>query len=163
MKTLVNKNNPQIRITAPEIKVNIDTQTFYIGDEMFDMEDWTLVEEEPSIVKTIKEFVEKGKRCEQQAVEDNDQENYVFWGGFRNCAENILREVEEPTEGIKGNSEEIPSNVDLEKEMIAYIERHFHIRYDETLEVGNDPLTTHDFEEIARHFYELGFNARMEK
>ena len=98
MKTLVNKNNPQIRITAPEIKVNIDTQTFYIGDEMFDMEDWTLVEEEPSIVKTIKEFVEKGKRCEQQAVEDNDQENYVFWGGFRNCAENILREVEEPTE-----------------------------------------------------------------
>ena len=106
MKTLVNKNNPQIRITAPEIKVNIDTQTFYIGDEMFDMEDWTLVEEEPSIVKTIKEFVEKGKRCEQQAVEDNDQENYVFWGGFRNCAENILREVEENEDDNNNNNDE---------------------------------------------------------
>lgn len=47
MKTLINKRNPQIRITAPEIKVNIDTQTFYIGDEMLDMEDWTLVWEEP--------------------------------------------------------------------------------------------------------------------
>ena len=46
MKTLINKHNAQIRITAPEIKVNMDTQTFYIGEEMFDMEDWTLVEEE---------------------------------------------------------------------------------------------------------------------
>lgn len=56
--------------------------------------------------------------------------------------------------------------VDLEKEMTAYIERHFHIRYDETLEVGNDPLTTHDFEEIARHFAEWGaihLNARKEE
>lgn len=53
--------------------------------------------------------------------------------------------------------------VDLEKEMTAYIERHFHIRYDETLEVGNDPLTTHDFEEIAHHFYELGLKARKEE
>ena len=46
MKTLVNKHNPQIRITAPEIKVNIDTQTFYIGDEMFDMDNWVLVFED---------------------------------------------------------------------------------------------------------------------
>lgn len=43
MKTLINKTNPRIRISAPEIKVNIDTQTFYIGAEMFDMEDWALV------------------------------------------------------------------------------------------------------------------------
>lgn len=43
MKTLINKINPRIRISAPEIKVNIDTQTFYIGAEMFDMEDWALV------------------------------------------------------------------------------------------------------------------------
>lgn len=55
-----------------------------------------------------------------------------------------------------------PQEVDLEKEMTAYIERHFHIRYDETLEVGNDPLTTHDFEKIARYFYELGLKARKE-
>lgn len=49
---------------------------------------------------------------------------------------------------------------ELEKEMTAYIEQHFHIRYDETLEVGNDPLTTYDFEKIARHFYELGKNSK---
>lgn len=54
-------------------------------------------------------------------------------------------------------------DVDLEEEMTAYIERHFHIRCDETLEVGNDPLTTHDFEEIARHFTNFGLNARKEK
>ena len=53
--------------------------------------------------------------------------------------------------------------VDLDEEIIAYIERHFHIRYDETLEVGNDPLTTTDFEEIARYFYELGFDTRKDK
>lgn len=53
--------------------------------------------------------------------------------------------------------------VDLDEEITAYIESHFHIRYDETLEVGNDPLTTADFEAIARHFFELGLNARKEK
>lgn len=43
--------------------------------------------------------------------------------------------------------------VDLEEEMI---------RYDETLVVGNDPLTSADFEDIARHFYELGLKSRKE-
>lgn len=46
--------------------------------------------------------------------------------------------------------------VDLDKEITDYINKHFHIRNDETLENGNDPLTTYDFEEIAKHFYELG-------
>lgn len=53
--------------------------------------------------------------------------------------------------------------VDLNEEITAYIESHFHIRYDETLEVGNDPLTTADFEAIAHHFFNLGLNARKEK
>lgn len=117
MKVLVNKANPAIRITAPEIESYKEFYTLPDKDfhHLFKMETWTLVEEEskhtevwvegrtifeqeggPAIVKTIKEFVEKGKRCEQQAVEDNDQENYIFWQGFQNCAENILREVEEP-------------------------------------------------------------------
>ena len=46
--------------------------------------------------------------------------------------------------------------VDLEKEITDYINRHYHIRFDETLERGNNPLTTLDFEEIAKHFFELG-------
>ena len=50
----------------------------------------------PAIVETIKQFVEKGERCMQQAVEDQNPGNYTFWDGFHNCAENILREVEEP-------------------------------------------------------------------
>lgn len=66
---------------------------------------------------------------------------------------------EELLKSLQQEQQEQPE-VDLEEEITAYIERHFHIRYDETLEVGNDPLTTHDFEEIARHFWNKGFNAR---
>lgn len=46
--------------------------------------------------------------------------------------------------------------VDLDNEIIDYINKHYHIRFDETLERGNDSLTTIDFEEIAKHFFELG-------
>ena len=47
-------------------------------------------------------------------------------------------------------------DVDLDDEIVDYINNHYHIRFDETLERGNDPLTTIDFEEIAKHFFELG-------
>ena len=63
-------------------------------------------------------------------------------------------------------SKQVQPEEGLEQEMVAYIEKHFHIRYDETLEVGNDPLTTADFDEIARHFAEWGathLNARKEE
>ena len=77
--------------------------------------------------------------------------------------EEVVRRINARKEQPEGGCSEKPNNllweqqkVDLEEEITAYIERHFHIRYDETLEVGNDPLTTHDFEEIARHFYERG-------
>lgn len=105
---------------------------------------------EAAYLQTIKEFIEKGKRCEQQAVEDNDQENYIFWGGFRNCAENILREVEESAEEIKGNLEEIPSNVNLEKE----IKKHTDL-FQADIEY---PLRL-----TAIKFYELGLKARKEE
>ena len=45
----------------------------------------------------------------------------------------------------------------LEEEITSYIKKHYHIRNDETLERGNDALTTYDFAEIARHFYEIGW------
>ena len=53
--------------------------------------------------------------------------------------------------------------VDLNEEIVDYINSHFHIRYDETLERGNDPLTTMDFDEIAKHFFELGIKSSKEK
>lgn len=76
MKTLINKANPQIRITAPEIKVNIDTQTFYIGEEMFDMEDWTLVGEKENIsfANRLKERLEN---MTQEEFEKAMNEMYV--------------------------------------------------------------------------------------
>ena len=101
MKTLVNKNNPGLRITAPEI---IEEEEYYTldGENVFLKENWTLVEEEQ-------------------------------------------------TEGIKGNLEEIPSNVDFEKEIQRYL----------CEECSSDDEPT--IAEIARRFYELGLNARKEK
>lgn len=157
MKTLVNKNNPAIKVVAPEIEeiTTLGYTNYKISRKgmffplLFNTKEWTLIEEKEPIVKTIKEFVKKGKRCEQQAVEDQDYENYVFWQGFHNCAENILREVEESAEGIKGNLEEIPSNVDLEKEVQAFL-----CNYDYEFD---DDAPAYD---IARHFYELGRNTK---
>lgn len=45
---------------------------------------------------------------------------------------------------------------ELEEEMKRFIDAHYHTRFDETLENGNDPLTVFDFEDIARHFAEWG-------
>lgn len=118
MKTLVNNRDKRIKITAPEIEFKPkyinglcwDYDAYEIGREMtVYAKDWTLIEEQPSIVEIIKKFVEKGERCMQQAVEDQNPGNYTFWDGFHNCAENILREVEESTEGIRGKSKEIPA------------------------------------------------------
>jgi len=53
--------------------------------------------------------------------------------------------------------------VDLNEEIERFIDAHYHTRFDETLENGNDPLTVFDFQDIARHFYELGLNARKKE
>ena len=70
MKILINKNNPAIRITAPEI---IETSLYYVLDFANDDNDyetdllkydWTLVEEEEDIRKVLEkyhlEYVNKG-------------------------------------------------------------------------------------------------------
>lgn len=41
---------------------------------------------------------------------------------------------------------------ELEEEITNYINKHYHIKYDKTLEHGNTPLTTYDFEVIAKYF-----------
>lgn len=52
MKTLINKHNPEIRITAPEIEEHEEEQMYLIpvSDYCIPMciDDWALVEEEPT-------------------------------------------------------------------------------------------------------------------
>jgi len=59
MKTLINKKNPQIRITAPEIGTG--TGYYYVVSVGYYFKDhWTLVEEEPEVdlEKEIDKFID---------------------------------------------------------------------------------------------------------
>lgn len=47
---------------------------------------------EKDIITIIKDYVEKGFRCMEQS---DKFQMHTFWDGFHNCAENILRELEE--------------------------------------------------------------------
>lgn len=67
-------------------------------------------------------------------------------GEFYPCKPDIFQQTYESTETQK----------ELEEEMKRFIDAHYHTRFDETLENGNDPLTVFDFEDIARHFAEWG-------
>ena len=73
MKTLINKTNPQIRITAPEIESYRDFYTLQDKDfhYLFKMEDWTLVEEEPE--KQTSEYFKK-PNYDKQVVKKMSEE-----------------------------------------------------------------------------------------
>lgn len=65
MKTLVNKNNPAIRITAPEIVLTVNKEEYWIAGipqipRTYLAKDWTLVEEEPEVdlEKEIDKFID---------------------------------------------------------------------------------------------------------
>ena len=45
------------------------------------------------VMRIIKEYVDKGERCMNQSIEQEDYNVYTFWDGFHNCAENILEEI----------------------------------------------------------------------
>ena len=47
---------------------------------------------EKDIIVIIKDYVEKGFRCMEQS---DKFQMHTFWDGFHNCAENILRELED--------------------------------------------------------------------
>ena len=49
---------------------------------------------EKDILAIIKEYEAKGDRCMEQSAENNEQGNYNYWDGFRDCALAILREIE---------------------------------------------------------------------
>ena len=100
--------------------------------------------------KLIAEIERLGSAAYENYTRDNSDKEYWTYMTCKKISNCIATLQQEPPE------------VDLEEEMTAYIERHFHIRYDETLEVGNDPLTTHDFEKIASHFWNKGYIAGKE-
>lgn len=47
---------------------------------------------EKDIIAIVKEYLEKGLRCMEQS---DKSQIHIFWDGFHNCAENILRELED--------------------------------------------------------------------
>ena len=53
------------------------------------------VQAEKDFIALIKQYIKKGERCMEQGGES---QIYAFWDGFHNCAENILRELEEEHE-----------------------------------------------------------------
>lgn len=108
MKTLINKSNPEIRITAPEIEIGTTAQY--------------------------------GRYFRVPCLDG------IFWERYWTLVE------EEPTEGIRGEKEEIPSNIDIKKELYAYM------CSDEYISTREDGSLL-----IARHFYELKLKARKEE
>lgn len=50
---------------------------------------------EKDIIAIVKEYVEKGFRCMEQS---DKFQMHTFWDGFHNCAENILKEMEDRNE-----------------------------------------------------------------
>ena len=46
---------------------------------------------EKDFLALVKQYIKKGERCMEQ---EGESQIYAFWDGFHNCAENILRELE---------------------------------------------------------------------
>lgn len=179
MKTLVNKNNPQIRITAPEIEeiTSLGYTNYEIAREgmfplLFNPKEWTLVEEdsEKDGVRKLREdltsyciaqiknpttaVTESGfkvERARRDAYADIDEH-------FGILAENLPEEIEEESkhtevwlEGRTIFEQDVKKpEVDLEKE----IKKRRTILLDVFgLMNGEQCLAIKKF---ARHFYELG-------
>ena len=117
MKVLINKDNSQIRITAPEIVLCVNKEEYWIAGipqipRTYLAKDWALVEEEP-------------------------------------------------TEGIKGNLEEFPSNVDLEKEIDKWI-----TPSNPSIDPKKGTISREVYIDCiivtAKHFYKLGLERKEE-
>lgn len=102
-------------------------------------------EEFPKIISDEK-MEQMGEQISKAAVDNiNEQFNKIV--------------EEEPTEGIKGNLEEIPSNVDLEKALNDLDNAYFDLD-GIAVRAVTYYLTVNDLKDIARDFYELGLKAR---
>lgn len=197
MKTLVNKHNPAIRITAPEITtahppVSNEGYVYWIPtiNQMYSPIDWTLVEyyegSESDVNNSVSVTVEKKGGTEEYIngshfdnrfeiiakakehllratnIEDAPEEMAVIDNILFRCWQMgwLKKYEEEPTEGIKGNLEEIPS-MDLEKEIDKEWKKCNPT--DEGMGVETANIHIEAFDMIARHFYELGCNTRKEE
>lgn len=88
MKTLVNKRNPQIRITAPEIVLSANKEQYWIAGipqtaRTYLAKEWTLVEEES---KHTEVWVEGRTIFEQDAKKpemDLEKEMDKYYGMYR--------------------------------------------------------------------------------
>lgn len=139
MVTLVNKVNPAIRMTAPEIDVHEEEDMYFIpvGDYCIPMyiPDWTLIEEKPEKTREIRACIGYALACiPNEKIKD-------FGVSLKDCLDYVA-----PVD--KGLREE---TVDLEKEAVAFC-------FDNGINI-----TPYQATRIARHFYELRFNARKEE
>lgn len=153
MKTLVNKNNPAIRITAPEIEVHEEERIFLIsGGNYCNMDDWILVEEEPT--EGIKGNLEEIPS--NVSIDEEPEKQTSVYFKKPDYDKQVVKKMSE--ELAKIITDQIAEPVDLEKEIDSFLS-----------EVGAPFYWCDESEQrdwcsvIARHFYELGLNARKKK
>ena len=99
----------------------------------------------------LRKEIEKNKNMIDGLFTEGDDSTY---DGEDDAYNRVLRIID--------SLQQEQSKVDLNEEIERFIDAHYHTRFDETLENGNDPLTVFDFEDIARHFYELGLRRAAE-
>lgn len=135
MKTLVNKANPAIRITAPDI--TLENHCYYIwtddGDCIIEFweRDWTLVEEEPEFEHRRKDTIYFLETAKTHYVDISELEKCIEW----------LKGLNSPVEA---------DPVDLKNEAVAFC-------FDNGINT-----TPYQATRIAHHFYELGRNTKKQ-
>ena len=135
MKTLVNKANPQIRITAPEIKIEELPHDYYA---FFSKKDWTLVEEEPACKESLQVEEEHPdnftsfewligrlmfRGCDLWGMTDGEDDNGTVTKLIKDRAAEMMelleRELDPNTEPV-GLEKEIKKHTDLFHADIEY-------------------------------------------
>lgn len=139
MKTLINKANPAIRITAPEIVFNAYGDYHIKGFRCtLYIDDWTLVEEEPeSNAQTAIERIDKyinEHTANAHDMKDSDPNKNYYSG-----VDKTLSDIAGILQGIK--SEKQTELVDFEKEIGYAMRIHCRSEYERSL---------------AKYFYKLG-------
>ena len=94
--------------------------------------------------------------------------NQSFWedSGYIMIPPDVTIEgIESLLKQVKKKLQQEQPEVDFEKEMDSYFNEHFSPCVDGTLisERTGMEIDGNDYDDIARHFYELGFNARKEE
>lgn len=173
MKTLVNKNNPQIRITAPEITtahppVSNEGYVYWIPaiNEMYNPIDWTLVEEEQKPILEVFGF----KVGDAVRLKDGDGRKHII-KSFKevegihgpnfyqvefedNSARDGIYPGEEYPNGYYTQMEKFEEEpVDLEEEIMKW---QGYEAFPEGTNITPLPKAMDIVERTARHFYKLG-------